>query len=262
MSFQDILFDKRDGVAYITINRPEVLNAFRMQTLSELMAALAEAASDPAIGVIVLAGAGERAFCTGRDNRTVGEPAGHGPTGDDLYTLVRDIPKPVIARVQGYAIGGGNVLNILCDLTIASEQAIFGQVGPSVGAVDPGFGTAYLAHAIGEKKAREMWYLCARYTAREALAMGLCNIVVPPEDLDKTVDAWCQTMLAKSPTALAIAKRSFNAATEQFRGIGFLGKQALQLYRHTNESKEGTRAFLEKRKPDFRAARMKDLNAD
>jgi len=158
----------------------------------------------------------------------------------------------VIARVQGYAIGGGNVLATLCDLTIASEKAVFGQVGPKVGSVDPGWGTAYLAAVVGEKKAREMWYLCRRYSAQEALQMGLCNTVVPHDRLDAEVDAWCAEIAAKSPTALAIAKRSFNASTDHIRGIGSLGMQALSLYYNTAESKEGVAAFLEKRKPDFR----------
>jgi len=158
----------------------------------------------------------------------------------------------VIARVQGFAIGGGNVLATLCDLTIASEKAVFGQVGPKVGSVDPGWGTAYLAAVVGEKKAREIWYLCRRYSAAEALQMGLCNVVVPHDRLDAEVDAWGQEIVAKSPTALAIAKRSFNASTDHIRGIGSLGLQALSLYYNTPESKEGVSAFLEKRKPDFR----------
>ncbi|MGD8608174.1 MAG: enoyl-CoA hydratase-related protein, partial [Myxococcales bacterium] len=167
-------------------------------------------------------------------------------------TVIRDVPKPVIARVQGYAIGGGNVLATLCDLTIASEQAQFGQVGPKVGSVDPGFGTAFLAQVVGEKRAREMWYLCRRYTAAQAYQMGLVNVVVPHEKLDDEVAAWCAELMERSPTALAIAKRSFNAATESFRGLASMGMQSLALYYETEESKEGVRAFAEKRKPDFR----------
>ena len=162
------------------------------------------------------------------------------------------MPKPVIARVQGFAIGGGNVLATLCDLTIASERAQFGQVGPKVGSVDPGFGTAYLARVVGEKKAREIWYLCRRYTAAEAERMGLVNCVVPHENLDAEVDRWCAELMEKSPTALSIAKRSFNADSDSIRGIGSLGMQALSLYYDTEESKEGGRAFREKRKPNFR----------
>src|SRR5690606_5840206 len=170
----------------------------------------------------------------------------------ELQTLIRDVPKPVIARVQGYAIGGGNVLATICDFTIASEKAIFGQVGPKVGSVDPGFGMAYLARIVGEKKAREIWYLCRRYTAAEALAMGLVNAVVPHDELDAEVARWCAEILEHSPTAIAIAKRSFNADTEHIRGIGAMGMQTLKMYYQTEESKEGVRAFIEKRKPDFR----------
>jgi 2-ketocyclohexanecarboxyl-CoA hydrolase len=171
---------------------------------------------------------------------------------EELQSLIRDVPKPVIARVQGYAIGGGNVLATLCDLTIASEKAQFGQVGPKVGSVDPGFGTAYLARIVGEKKAREIWYLCRRYTAAEAERMGLVNVVVPHDQLDAEVARWCAELLERSPTAIAIAKRSFNADSENIRGIGGMGMQALSMYYGTEESKEGVRAFNEKRKPDFR----------
>ena len=166
--------------------------------------------------------------------------------------MIRDVPKPVIARVQGFAIGGGNVLALLCDMTIASENAIFGQVGPKMGSVDPGFGTALLAKTVGEKKAREIWYLCRRYTASEALDMGLCNKVVPIDKLNEEVNAWCSEIMDKSPTALAIAKRSFNASTEYIRGIGSMGMQSVAMYYDTEESKEGVKAFLEKRKPNFR----------
>jgi 2-ketocyclohexanecarboxyl-CoA hydrolase len=171
---------------------------------------------------------------------------------EELHTAIRDVPKPVIARVNGFAIGGGNVLATLCDLTIASEKAQFGQVGPKVGSVDPGFGTAYLARIVGEKKAREIWYLCRRYTAAEAERMGLVNVVVPHDQLDAEVARWCAELLERSPTAIAIAKRSFNADSENIRGIGGMGMQALSIYYDTEESKEGVRAFNEKRKPDFR----------
>jgi 2-ketocyclohexanecarboxyl-CoA hydrolase len=171
---------------------------------------------------------------------------------EELHGLIRDVPKPVICRVQGYAIGGGNVLATLCDLTIASEKAQFAQVGPKVGSVDPGWGTAYLAHIVGDKKAREIWYLCRRYSAQQALEMGLCNAVVPHAELDAEVDKWCAELLERSPTAIAIAKKSFNAATDHIRGIGSLGMQALSLYYNTAESREGVKAFLEKRKPEFR----------
>lgn len=256
MEFKDIIYDKKDGIARISINRPEVLNAFRGQTVEELIAALEDAGWDKSIGVVVLGAVGDRAFCTGGDQSAHdGYYDGRGTIGmpiEQLHSTMRDIPKPIIARVQGYSIGGGNVLVTICDLAIASEKASFGQAGPRVGSVDPGFGTAYLAHAIGEKKAREIWYLCRRYSAQDALAMGLCNAVVPHDQLDAEIDRWCAEILEKSPTAIAIAKRSFNAATEDIRGIGSLGMQALALFYQTEESKEGVNAFVQKRKPDFR----------
>ena len=250
MAFKDIIVEQGGNIARISINRPKTLNAFTDQTVQELFEAIMAAGSDRNIGVIVLGGTGDRAFCVGRDNRELSD--GSSMPVDYLYSAIRDVPQPVIARVQGYAIGGGNVLSLLCDLTIASERAVFGQVGPRVGAVDPGWGTALLAHTIGEKKAREMWYLCKRYSAQEALNMGLCNAVVPHEQLDQEIDNWSQEILKASPSALTIAKRSFNAATEQMRGQAMLGKQAVHFFRETDESKEGTRAFLEKRSPNFR----------
>ncbi len=260
MDYQDILYDEADGVATITINRPEKMNAFRGQTCEELIDAFNRAGWNKEIGVIVLTGAGERAFSTGGDQSSHDDDAGGGYGGrgtiglpiEELQSVIRDVPKPVIARVRGYAIGGGNVLAALCDLTIASEDAQFGQVGPKVGSVDPGFGTAYLAQIVGEKKAREIWYLCRRYSAAEALDMGLVNRVVTTGELDATVAEWCAEIVEKSPTALAIAKRSFNAASENLRGISSMGMQALALYYGTEESQEGVKAFTEKRKPDFR----------
>jgi len=256
MSYEDILYEAADGVARITINRPEKYNAFRGRTVEELIAAIGAAGWDKAIGVIVLAGAGDKAFCTGGDQSAhEGQYDSRGTIClpiEELHAVMRDVPKPVIARVQGFAIGGGNVLCTLCDFTIASEKAVFGQVGPKVGSVDPGFGTAYLARVVGEKKAREIWYLCRRYSAQEALAMGLVNTVVPHEELDAEVGRWCAEIMTKSPTALAIAKRSFNADSENIRGIASMGLQALSLYYDTDESKEGVRAFREKRPPDFR----------
>jgi len=226
-----------------------------------MIIAFRDAETDPEIGVIVLAGAGDRAFCTGGDQSThSGKYIGRGVVGipiEELHTAIRDSRMPVIARVQGYAIGGGNVLATICDMTIASEKAIFGQVGPKVGSVDPGWGTAYLSRIVGEKKAREIWYMCRRYNAQEALAMGLVNIVVPHDQLDATVDSWCAELMDRSPTALAIAKRSFNADSDNIRGIANAGLQALALYYQTDESREGTKAFLEKRKPQFRARTAK-----
>ena len=254
--YSHILFEARDGIATITINRPDRYNAFSGKTCEELILALHRAGWDSTIGVIVLAGQGDKAFCTGGDQSAHdGNYDGRGVIGlpvEELQTLIRDVPKPVIAKVQGYAIGGGNVLVTLCDLAIASERAIFGQVGPKVGSVDPGFGTALLARVVGEKKAREMWFLCRRYSAAEALAMGLVNAVVPHDQLDAEVERWCREILALSPTALAIAKRSFNLDTEQIRGISNLGMQSLALYYKTPESREGVNAFLEKRPARFR----------
>jgi 2-ketocyclohexanecarboxyl-CoA hydrolase len=257
MNYDDILYDVRDGAAWITINRPDRMNAFRGRTCDELIDALQRAAYDRAVGAIVLAGAGEKAFCTGGDQSAhAGQYDGRGTIGlpmEELHAAIRDAPKPVIARVQGYAIGGGNVLCTLCDLTIASDRAVFGQVGPKVGSVDPGYGTALLARVVGEKKAREMWYLCRRYSAAEALAMGLVNTVVPHEQLDAEVKQWCDEIMEKSPTAIAIAKRSLNMDTAHQSGIAGMGLYALRLYYDTDESREGVKAFQEKRKPDFRS---------
>ena len=256
MNYKDILFDECDGVARITINRPQKYNAFRGQTVEELIDAFNRAGWNKAVGVIVLSGAGDKAFCTGGDQSAHdGQYDGRGTIGlpiEELQNLIRDVPKPVIARVQGFAIGGGNVLATLCDLTIASDRAQFGQVGPKVGSVDPGYGTALLARVVGEKKAREMWYLCRRYSAAEAEAMGLVNAVVPHDELDAEVDRWCAELMERSPTALAIAKASFNADSDSIKGLGTMGMRALSLYYDTEESREGVRAFNEKRKPDFR----------
>jgi 2-ketocyclohexanecarboxyl-CoA hydrolase len=256
MAYEDILYEEKAGAAWITINRPEKYNAFRGQTVEELIQAFNKAAWDKNIGVIVLAGAGEKAFCTGGDQSAHdGQYDGRGTIGlpiDELQTLIRDVPKPVIARVQGYAIGGGNVLATICDMTIASEKAKFGQVGPKVGSVDPGFGTAYLARVVGEKKAREIWYMCRQYTAEEAEKMGLVNKVVPHDQLDAEVEAWCAEIMQRSPTAITIAKQSFNMDSENIRGISAMGMQSLQLYYQTEESREGVKAFNEKRQPDFR----------
>ncbi len=261
MSYQDILYAEKDGVATITINRPKVYNAFRARTCDELIDAFSKAGYDDDIGVIVLTGSGEKAFCTGGDQSGHdGSYEGRGFIGmpvDELHSIIRDVPKPVIAKVRGYAIGGGNVLATLCDLTIAGEGAIFGQVGPKMGSVDPGWGTAYLARVVGEKKAREIWYLCRRYSGEEAVAMGLANKVVPDDELDAEVDRWCAELMERSPTAIAIAKRSINADSENIRGIGQLGMTSLKLYYQTDESKEGVAALSEKRKPEFRKAMKK-----
>lgn len=259
MTYEDIIYSEDGATATIQINRPEVYNAFRPRTVVELIDALLEAGWNPEIGSIVLTGTGDKAFCTGGDQSDKSGSYGHGETRgtvgmpmEELHTAIRDVPKPVVAKVRGYAIGGGNVLATICDMTIAAETAVFGQVGPKMGSVDPGYGTAYLARIVGEKKAREIWYMCKRYSAREAEAMGLVNAVVADDQLDAEVDAWCAELNQRSPTAIAIAKRSFNADTDAIRGIGGLGFQALRLYYHTAESKEGGNAFREKRAPDFR----------
>ncbi|MAL77814.1 MAG: 1,4-dihydroxy-2-naphthoyl-CoA synthase [Sneathiella sp.] len=259
MDYTDILYEERDHVARITINRPDKLNAFRPRTVDELIDAIKNAGWNRDIGVIVLTGVGNRAFCTGGDQSDHdGQYSGRGSVGlaiEELQGTIRDVPVPVIARVNGYAIGGGNVLATLCDLTIAAESAQFGQVGPKMGSVDPGFGTALLARCVGEKKAREIWYLCRRYTAQEACDMGLANKVVPDAELDAEVDKWCQEIVEKSPTAITLAKRSFNLDSENIRGISMLGMQAVSLYYDTEESREGVDAFMNKRKPDFRSKR-------
>ena len=252
MPYDDILYDAGGGVAWITINRPKVLNAFRARTVDELIAAFRKAWGAQDVGVVVLTGAGDRAFSTGGDQkeRTASGYGGAEGLGMDMHGLhgvIRGIPKPVIAMVNGYAIGGGHVLHVLCDLSIAAETAIFGQVGPRMGSVDPGFGTAYLARLVGEKKAREIWYLCRQYTARQALEMGLVNAVVPAAELRAETERWCGELLERSPTALKLAKQSFNADTEHIAGFGELAFSALELYYGTDESREFGRAASEKR---------------
>ncbi|MBI3991675.1 MAG: enoyl-CoA hydratase/isomerase family protein [Candidatus Lambdaproteobacteria bacterium] len=256
MSFEDILYEEKNHVAYITINRPRVYNAFRPKTCEELIEAFNQAGWNKDIAVIVFAGAGEKAFCTGGDqSEHEGQYKGiKGRTGmpvDQLHSIIRSVPKPVIAKVQGYAIGGGNVLTVLCDMTICSENAKFGQVGPKMGSVDPGYGTAYLARVVGEKKAREIWYMCRQYSGKEAVEMGLANVCVPNNKLDEEVEKWCAELIKRSPTAMAIAKRSFNVDTEHIGGIGQLGFECLRLYYDTDESREGVTALSEKREPNF-----------
>ena len=252
MAYEDIIYDKSEGIATVTMNRPDVLNAFRGQTVDDMIHAFRDAWHDREIGVVILTGAG-RAFCSGGDQSIRG---GGGYSGglniEEFHAIIRDIPKPVIAAVNGYAIGGGHVLHVLCDMTIAADTAKFGQVGPRVGSVDPGFGTAYMTRLVGEKKAREIWFMCRQYTAQEALEMGLVNKVVPAAQLTEESRSWAKEMLAFSPTALRIAKASFNAETDHIKGIGALGMTALGLYYGTEESMEGRNAFMERRKPNFR----------
>ena len=260
MNYTDILYDKQDGIAWITINRPETRNAFRTRTVHELTDAFQDARWDPSVGVVVLTGAGDKAFCSGGDQKERGS-GGYSADGDrpmyvdGLHSAIRHCPKPVIAMVNGFAIGGGHVLHVLCDLSIASENAIFGQTGPRVGSVDAGHGTGYLARVVGEKKAREIWYLCRQYSAQEALAMGLVNKVVPLAELRNEVEAWCRELLEKSPTALALAKQSFNIDSEPRAGVAEFASTALNLYYQTDEAMEGRNAFIEKRGVNFRKHR-------
>ncbi len=255
--YTDILYEKCEGMAKITINRPAVRNAFRPQTLFELKEAFADAHEDSAIGVVILTGAGSEAFCSGGDQRV----RGHGGyVGDDgvprlnvleLQRQIRTMPKPVIAMVAGYAIGGGHVLHLVCDLTIAADNAVFGQTGPKVGSFDAGYGATLLARIVGHKKAREIWYLCRQYDAQQALDMGLVNTVVPLERLEEETVQWAREMLEKSPMALRFLKAAFNADTDGLAGLQQLAGDATLLYYLTAEAKEGRDAFVEKRKPDF-----------
>jgi 2-ketocyclohexanecarboxyl-CoA hydrolase len=253
--FEDILYEVRGRAAWVTINRPKLYNAFRAQTIEELIAAFKLAADDKNVSSVVLTGAGDKAFCTGGDQSAKdGQYDGRGIVGlpiDEFQSIIRDIPKPVIARVNGFAIGGGNVFATLCDLTIAADTAKFGQVGPKVGSVDAGWGTAFLARHVGDKKAREIWFLNLQYTAQEAMEMGLVNKVVPAAELDAAVDEWTEMLGQRSPTAIALAKRSFNADSDNIRGISMLALNSVKLFYDTEESKEGMRAFQEKRAPEF-----------
>jgi naphthoate synthase len=260
--YEDIRFEySGDGVAKVTIARPEVHNAFRPQTLVEISDALVIAREDPSIGVIVLTGEGEKAFCSGGDQRVRGdtgyltEPGKAGAVGrfhvTDLHIQIRRLPKPVVAMVAGYAIGGGHVLHLVCDLTIAADNARFGQVGPKVGSFDGGFGAGLLADVVGVKKAKEIWFLCRQYSAQEALQMGLVNTVVPLADLEAETMQWCREMLAMSPFALRLMKASFNAAEDGLSGIQQLAHDANLLFYATDEAKEGREAYKAKRRPEF-----------
>ncbi|HEU4328517.1 MAG TPA: 1,4-dihydroxy-2-naphthoyl-CoA synthase [Roseiflexaceae bacterium] len=260
-TYTDIIYEHDaggEGIARITINRPEVRNAFRPQTTKELIDAFDHAGDDPNIGVILFTGAGDKAFCSGGDQSVRGDG---GYVGDDgvprlnvltLQRLIRTIPKPVIAVVAGYAIGGGHVLHVVCDLTIAADNAMFGQTGPKVGSFDAGYGSGILAHIVGQKKAREIWYLCRQYNAEQALQMGLVNTVVPLEQLHDEAVKWARELLEKSPIALRFLKAALNADTDGWAGIQQLAGDATLLYYLTDEAKEGKQAFLEKRKPNFR----------
>ncbi len=256
--YEDIVYEKSpDGIAKITINRPEVRNAFRPLTIQEMQRAFDDVRNDGSIGVAILTGAGDKAFCSGGD-QTVRQHGGYA--GDDgvprlnvldLQRQIRTLPKPVIAMVAGYAIGGGHVLHVVCDLTIAADNAIFGQTGPKVGSFDAGFGSSYLARIVGQKKAREIWFLCRQYDAQQALDMGLVNTVVPLERLEEETVEWCREMLQHSATALRLLKSAHNADCDGQMGLQQLAGDATLLFYLTEEAQEGKRAFLEKRKPDF-----------
>jgi len=253
----DVRYEVEDGLAWITIDRPERMNAFRARTVDELIHCLKRAWASTDVGVVCLTGAGDRAFCTGGDQKQRAESGDYGPSEsglfevETLHRLIREVPKPVIAAVNGYAIGGGHVLHVLCDLTIAADTAVFGQSGPRVGSFDAGLGTAYLARAVGEKRAREIWMLCRHYDASTAERWGLANQVVPAAELRTEVRRWADEILALSPTALRFVKQSFNADTEHLAGIGQLAFSGLHQFAESAESREGVAAFIDKRTPDF-----------
>jgi naphthoate synthase len=260
--YEDIRYEKsEDGIAKITINRPEVRNAFRPQTVREMSRAFSDARDDGDIGVVILTGEGPHAFCSGGDQRV----RGHGGYVDeggtarlnvlDLQRQIRTLPKPVVAMVAGYAIGGGHVLHMMCDLTIAADNARFGQTGPKVGSFDGGYGASYMARIVGQKKAREIWFLCRQYDAKQALDMGLVNTVVPLERLEEETVQWCREMLANSPIALRCLKAALNADCDGQAGLQELAGNATLLFYLTEEGQEGKNAFLEKRKPNFKKFR-------
>lgn len=260
--YKDIVYEKLDGIARITINRPEVRNAFRPETVLEMFDAFNDAREDSNVGVILLTGAGpakdgKYAFCSGGDQKIRGDQGYVGGDGVprlnilDVQKQIRSIPKPVIALVAGYAIGGGHVLHVMCDMTIAADNAIFGQTGPKVGSFDGGFGASFLARIVGQKKAREIWYLCRQYNAQEAYEMGLVNKVVPVEQLEEEGILWAKEILEKSPLAIRLLKSAFNAELDGQAGIQELAGNATLLYYMSEEAQEGKNAYVEKRKPDF-----------
>jgi naphthoate synthase len=257
IGYTDIKYHKYEGMAKITINRPQVRNAFRPLTVVEMMKALDDARNDDQIGVIILTGAGEKAFCSGGDQKIRGDSGYVDDQGVhrlnvlDFQRQIRTCPKPVIAMVAGYAIGGGHVLHLMCDLTIAAQNAIFGQTGPKVGSFDGGFGASYMARIVGQKKAREIWYLCRQYNASQALDMGLVNTVVPLDKLEEETVQWCREILANSPIAIRCLKSALNADCDGQTGLQELAGNATMLFYMTEEGQEGRNAFVEKRKPDF-----------
>ncbi len=256
-NFTDIKYEKSQGIAKITINRPQVRNAFRPLTIKEMSRAFDDARDDEKIGVVILTGEGKEAFCSGGDQKIRGEAGYKDEKGVhrlnvlDLQRQIRTCPKPVIAMVAGYAIGGGHILQLLCDLTIAADNAVFGQTGPKVGSFDGGYGASYMARIVGQKKAREIWFLCRQYKAKQALEMGLVNTVVPLKNLEKETVKWCQEILANSPMAIRCLKAALNADCDGQAGLQELAGNATMLFYMTPEGQEGRNAFLEKRKPDF-----------
>lgn len=256
--FKEILFDEYNGIARITINRPRYRNAFTPLTTSEMSRAFAWCREAQRISVVILTGAGDKAFCSGGDMHVKGRGGYVGDDGVprlnvlDVQKQIRSLPKPVIAMVNGYAIGGGHVLHLVCDLTIASDNAVFGQTGPKVGSFDAGFGASYLARIVGQKKAREIWFLCRQYSAKEAERMGMVNCVVPLDRLEDTTVEWAETMMERSPLALRMIKAGLNAELDGQAGIQELAGDATMLYYFLDEAQEGGKAFLEKRKPDFK----------
>jgi dihydroxynaphthoic acid synthetase len=256
-TYTDILYEVEDTTAIITINRPERYNAFRGRTVDELVHAFRRAWADKKVRAVIWTGAGDKAFCSGGDVKQRAETGDYGPTKDGLldaeylHSLIRDIPKPVIAAVNGVAIGGGHVFHVLCDITIAAEHARFGQAGPRVGSFDAGYGTTYLARIVGQKRAREIWYFCRQYSAEQALDWGLVNAVVPSSELMKTAKEWAAELKAMSPTALKFCKYSFNADTQHQAGLEKMANAGLDLYASSAEGMEGALAFAEKREPDF-----------
>ena len=255
--YTDIKYEKIKGIAKITINRPERRNAFRPLTVKEMIEALSDARSDKNIGVIILTGEGEKAFCSGGDQKIRGDAGYKDDEGTehlnvlDFQRDIRTCPKPIIAMVAGYAIGGGHVLHLMCDLTIAADNAIFGQTGPKVGSFDGGYGSSYMARIVGQKKAREIWFLCRQYDAQQALDMGLVNTVVPYEKLEEETVQWCNEILANSPIAIRCLKAAMNADCDGQAGLQELAGNATMLFYMTEEGQEGRNAFVEKRKPDF-----------
>jgi naphthoate synthase len=256
--YEDIRYEKAEGIAKITISRPEVRNAFRPLTVKEMQRAFVDAREDPQVGVVILTGAGREAFCSGGDQRVRGEGGYVGADGVprlnvlDLQRQIRTLPKPVVAMVAGYAVGGGHVLHLMCDLTIAADNARFGQTGPRVGSFDGGYGASYMARIVGQKRAREIWFLCRQYDAEQALDMGLVNCVVPIDRLEEETVQWCREMLANSPMAIRCLKAALNADCDGQAGLQELAGNATLLFYMTEEGKEGKQAFLEKRRPDFK----------